>query len=459
MKRNMKRTGFTASMIAIALTGIAQTTYSGYFVENYDYRFQMNPALGNEKGFVSFPVLGNLNINMHGNLHVNDIFYVRDGKTVLFTNPKIGEKEAMKKFGDKNRIGTSEKIDILTVGFNAFGGYNAVSLGVVANADISVPGAFFSLAKEGLTNKTYDIENLFGNVNAYAQIALNHSRDIKQVPGLRVGGSLKFLIGAGNLDFRFNEAKLTLGEQNWTAMTNAQIYASVGGFKYKYDRNDHTGKDYVSGGEIDSFKPQGFGMALDLGATYKWRDFTFSAAVLDLGFVNWGKTQKATTKGTQKISTDSYIFNADDDADNSFSKEWHKFTDDLAGLYQMTEVDELSSYTRALGATLNFAGEYELPYYRKLHFGVLNSTKINGKYTWTQFRFSANVQPIKCISADVNMVAGTYGVGFGWLFNLHCPGFNLFLGMDHTLGKLAKQGIPLNSNASVNFGINFPFAK
>ena len=63
MKRNMKRTGFTASMIAIALTGIAQTTYSGYFVENYDYRFQMNPALGNEKGFVSFPVLGNLNIN------------------------------------------------------------------------------------------------------------------------------------------------------------------------------------------------------------------------------------------------------------------------------------------------------------------------------------------------------------------------------------------------------------
>ncbi|MDE6792395.1 MAG: hypothetical protein K2J48_04860, partial [Muribaculaceae bacterium] len=162
---------------------------------------------------------------------------------------------------------------------------------------------------------------------------------------------------------------------------------------------------------------------------------------------------------TQKISTDSYIFNADNDADNSFSKEWHKFTDDLAGLYQMTEVDELSSYTRALGATLNFAGEYELPYYRKLHFGVLNSTKINGKYTWTQFRFSANVQPIKCISADVNMVAGTYGVGFGWLFNLHCPGFNLFLGMDHTLGKLAKQGIPLNSNASVNFGINFPFAK
>ena len=29
--------------------------------------------------------------------------------------------------------------------------------------------------------------------------------------------------------------------------------------------------------------------------------------------------------------------------------------------------------------------------------------------------------------------------------------------MDNTLGKLARQGIPLNSNASVNLGINFPF--
>lgn len=33
----------------------------------------------------------------------------------------------------------------------------------------------------------------------------------------------------------------------------------------------------------------------------------------------------------------------------------------------------------------------------------------------------------------------------------------MFLGMDHTLGKLAKQGLPLSSNAAVNLGINFPF--
>lgn len=435
----------------------AQMTYSGYFLENYDYRFQMNPAFGNDKGFVSLPALGNLNMNVHGNLHVTDVVYSLNGKTVLFTNPGISDSEAMSKFGAKNRLGSGEKVDILSVGFKGIGGYNTVSLSAVANVDVSVPGSFFSLAKEGVTNSTYEVENMFGNVNGYVQLALNHSRDIRQVPGLRVGAALKVLVGAGSFDFRFNEAKLILGENEWIARSNAEVYASVGGFKYKMDHSNETGKDYVSGGEIDKFKPTGFGLGLDLGAEYKWNDFKFSAAVLDLGFMNWGKTQKASTNGTQEFTTDAFHFSADNDAENSFDNEWNRLTDDVARLYQMTEVEEISSYTRALSATLNFAAQYELPQYRRLHFGLLNSTKINGKYTWTQFRLSANVQPVNCFSADVNVVAGTYGIGFGWLLNFHATGFNLFMGMDQIFAKTAKQGIPLNSNAAVNFGINFPF--
>ncbi|MDE6558918.1 MAG: hypothetical protein K2K29_03420, partial [Muribaculaceae bacterium] len=68
----------------------------------------------------------------------------------------------------------------------------------------------------------------------------------------------------------------------------------------------------------------------------------------------------------------------------------------------------------------------------------------------------ANVRPVDCLSASANFAAGTYGVGFGWLVNVNVTGFNLFIGMDHTMGKLAKQFVPLNSNAELNFGINFP---
>lgn len=458
MNTKIKAAAATAALILASASAGAQNTYSGYFLDNYTYRFQMNPAFGNDKNFVSFPALGNLNLAMRGNLHLTDVVYNRGGKTVLFTNPEVGVGEAMDKFGDKNRLGVNIKEDILSAGFKAFGGYNTVSISAVANVNATLPKAFFSLAKEGISNKTYDIKNMTGYADAYAQIALGHSRDIKQVPGLRVGATLKFLIGVGCVDFRFNRADLTLGQDSWTAVTNANIYASVGGLRFDTKVNDKTGHRYVSGANLDDgFGLNGFGMGLDLGAEYKWRDFRFSFAVLDLGFMNWGKTAWASTDGDQTIDTDSYIFNADDAADNSFSNEWDNLTDDLSRLYELNDKGQLSSRSRALAATLNFGVDYEFPIYRKLHFGLVNSTRVNGPYTWTQFRVSADVNPLKWISASANMVMSTYGVGFGWLLNLHTTGINFFVGMDHTLGKLSKQGIPLNSNADLNIGINFPF--
>ncbi len=458
MKR-IHKFAFAALLASSAVTnGLAQNTYSGYFLDNYDYRFQMNPAFGNERGFVSFPVLGNLNLALNGNLNLSDVIYNVDGRTVLFTNPGVSTSEAMSKFHDKNRIGANIKVNILTVGFKGFGGYNTINLSTSVNAHASLPGSFFSLAKEGVENKTYDIKNLFANANAYATLALNHSREIKQVPGLRAGAALKFYIGGGNVDFKFNKAHLTLGENNWTALTNADIYASLTGFRFDHEYDEDNHREYVSGGNLDDgFGLNGFGMGLDLGAEYKWRDFKFSFAVLDLGFMRWGKTAWASTNGDRVVNTSDHIFDANSDAEISCDDEWKNLTGDISELYQLQDNGDLSSHSRSLGATLNFGVDYEFPFYRKLHFGLVNSTYINGPYTWTQFRVSANVAPVKMFSADINMVAGTYGVGFGWLFNIHPRGFNLFCGMDHTFGKLSKQLIPLKSNADFNIGINFPF--
>ncbi|MDE6076869.1 MAG: hypothetical protein K2G29_03980, partial [Muribaculaceae bacterium] len=190
MKSSIKKLILSAGILSCAFGASAQMTYSGYFLDNYTYRFQMNPAFGNSRGFVSFPGLGDLNLGTQGNLNVSDIVYPLNGKTVLFTNPGISEKEAMSKFSNRNRLGVNVKEDILSVGFKGFGGYNTISISAVANAAVSVPKSFFSLAKEGVTNKTYSIKDMFGYGEGYAQIALNHSRDIKQVPGLRVGATL-----------------------------------------------------------------------------------------------------------------------------------------------------------------------------------------------------------------------------------------------------------------------------
>lgn len=447
----MKRNIFLLVALLSFLTLSAQRTYTGYFVENYTYGFQLNPAFGNEDNFVSMPALGNANIAMRGNLHLNNVLHVVDGKTVLFTNPGVPES-VVNKFAKVNKLGMNGKIDILSGGFKSWGGYNTVSIGAAFNANVGVPKSFFQLAKEGIENKTYDIKDLTANANAYIQLAFNHSRDIKEVPGLRVGGALKFYIGGANIDAYFNKAELELGEDSWNGVTNADIYTSVNGLKYKTKVNDKSGRRYVSGFDGDFKGLNGFGLGFDLGAQYKWKDFDFSLAVLDLGFISWGKTQWASTNGDRQVQTNDYIFNAGDLGDG-----WDNLKEGIEQLYQLSDNGELSSRTRGVAATINIGVGYEFPLYRPLRFGFLSSTVINGRYTWSQARFSANVAPLKWFSASANFEASTYGCGFGWLANFYTKGINVFLGMDHTMGKLAKQGVPLNSNASMTVGINFPF--
>lgn len=458
MKRilfNIALCGLTAAAPALH----AQNTNSGYFLEGYTYRYQLNPAYGNDRNFVSMPALGNLNVGMNGTLKLSSIFYNVNGRTCLFTNPMISADEALKDIHDKNRIGANVKVNLLSGGFKAWGGYNTVFINARADINASVPGSLFSLAKEGISNREYDIRNLNARAMAFGEIAFNHSRDIKQVPGLRVGAAVKFLIGVADINASFDEAKLTLGENGWVGQADATVYASLGKLEFEHDTNNE-GREYVSGVNMDgdgSVGPNGFGMAFDLGATYKWRDFNFSLSVLDLGWISYFDTKKASTDGLREVNTDSYIFSSNEDADNSFNKEWDRFTDDFGALYQLSDNGNIGTRSSALAATLNVGVEYELPYYRKLHFGVLSSTRIAGRYTWTEARISANVAPVKCFSADANVAFGTFGASFGWLLNFTHTGFNIFLGMDHTLGKVSKEFIPINSNASFNFGINFPF--
>lgn len=447
-----------SSMIGIASLAGAQNTNSGYFLDGYNYRYQMNPAFGNEMNFVSIPAIGNMNFAMRGNLHLTDVIHVIDGKSVLFTNPEV-PNSCLNDFKKVNMIGTDIKLNILSGGFKAWGGYNTVSINARANAYAGVPKSLFMLAKDGLRNRTYDLSDLNVNAQAYAEIGFNHSRDIDVVPGLRVGAAMKFLIGLANFQANTKTARLTLGKNEWTAVTNADIYANIGGFRYKTKMND-LNHEYVSGADMKgdgSFGANGFGLSFDLGANYKWRDFNFSLALLDLGWISYSKTMKASTNGERTFNSDQYIFNPEEGKDNSFKQEWDRLNDNLSELYQLTDEGDIGTHAVMPGMTLNVGVDYTLPMYRRLHFGVLSSSRFMQNFTWSELRISANVNPVDCFSATANFAVSNFGCAFGWLVNFNHRWFNIFVGMDNTLSKLAKQGIPLNSNASVNFGINIPF--
>lgn len=446
----------------VSATAMAQETKSGYFTEGYLYRYSMNPALGNDKNFVSIPALGNINVGLRSNIGVDNILYNVNGKTTTFLNPNVSAAEFLKNVHDKNRIGTDVKVNVLSAGFKGFGGYNTISLNVRANVGLTVPGSLLRLAKEGPENKTYDIKDFNAHADAYVELGFGHSRQLNEQ--WKVGGTVKFLLGGGNVDAEFNNASLTLGEDQWMATTDAKVQTSVKGFTYKTTEKmrgaegQEVRHTYVDDVDVDGGGPNGFGLAVDLGAEFKLnKDWTFSASLLDLGFINWNNNMVASTNGVQTFTTDRYIFNVDDNATNSFENEMDRLEEGIASLYELQDNGDQGSRTRMLGATLNLGAEYTFPLYDKLKFGLLNTTRIQGEYSWTEFRLSANVSPIKWFGAGINTAVGSYGASFGWICSIHPKGYTLFLAMDHTLGSLAKQGLPLSGKGSVSLGMNIAF--
>lgn len=455
MNKYIKSLAVTALAGAAALGAQAQDSYSGYFLDNYLYRHTMNPAMGNARNYVGFPGLSNLGVGIGGSLHLKDLLYNVNGKTVLFTNPNVAAAEVMKNISDRERLGVNVRENIINFGFRGMGGYNTVGINAVANANVGLPGSIFSLLKEGISNRTYDLSNLDLRAQGYVEIALNHSHDIDALPGLRVGGTLKFLVGFADVEGKFDRADLSLNQDKWDITSNAYIHSSMHDFRYKTRISDGTGKPFVNGIETPTeWGPGGYGAAVDLGAVYEWRDFTFSAAVVDLGGISWGSDFFATTQGEKRFSTNDYTFDIDDDSEKST---FDQMTDALSALYELDDMGDQGSRTSMLATTLNFGVQYTAPFYRRLSFGLLNTTRIYGPFTTTDFRLSANCRPTNSFSVSANVVAGTYGLGFGWMLNLNCPGFGLFLGMDRTPGHLAKQGVPLNSNLNLNLGLDFPF--
>lgn len=432
----------------------AQEAATGYFMENYNMRWQMNPAFGNRNSYVGMPALGNLNVGVNGNFSATDLVYPYQGKTVLFTNPNISAEEVLGNLNNVNRLSEEVGIGVIQVGFKALGGYNNVAINVKQNSCLELPKSIFSLLKEGIGNKTYDIKDLHVKAAAYAEIALNHSRVINQVPGLRAGVSLKFLLPVAFAEANFNELALELGENNWKARANANMRIGLHGLKYDTKINDRTNQRYVSGFNTDdvNFGVNGFGFAFDLGAAYQWNDFTFSLALTDLGMLSFNSVQEASTNGTKSFETENHVIGIGDSGEA-----WDKLVDDLAPLYELHDNGNVGSTSLGLQGKLRVGADYKFPLYDKLHFGLMNTTQFSSIAPFTEFRLSANVEPVKGVAASLSAAAGTYGADYGFLLSLGNKGFNFLIGMDYAALKMDKNYIPLTKNVDFHLGINFPF--
>ena len=462
MKMNIRHIAM-AMVAGLWLPVGAQELQTAYFSDSYLYRHDLNPAFDNENSYFSIPFVGNLNVGIASNFRYDDV--VRDNplypdrsskKKTTFMNPYLSNGLKGFSSGD-NVMNGALKMNIMSVGFKKWGGYNTIELNARAKANTSIPYKLFEFAVNA-DNRHFDIGDVSADVQGFVELSMGHSRQVDEK--LRLGGKVKLLVGAGNASVELKNVVADLQDANkWTVSADAKSQVSMKGFKYLSNTKEYHSKDgtykYIDDVDVDGGGPSGFGAAIDFGAVYKLNDdVTLSAAIQDLGAVLWSNNyvgvndaKSFTFDGFHDVSIDSQSGNVlDDQAD--------KYTDQLLDFAHLRDKGDDGARVTGIGANVNLGLQYVVPTFDMLRLGLLGTAHIDGPYSWTEGRLSANIAPIKWFDASVSLAVNTFNTSLGFLANIHTKGFNFFLGMDHLMGTVSKEGIPLSGNGQVALGFN-----
>lgn len=458
MKKRLKHYT-TASLASVLLLSapvaelVAQQSRTSYFMKNSTVSMQQNPAFRPERGFVSIPVLGMVNpIFSTNGLTFDQIVYPRGNESVLFTDPSVDTNSFLKGLKGDNQINVGVNTQLFGAGWYRGKAFWSFDLSLKTNANLSVPKTLFEFIKRGTgaEGATYNMSDLSLFAESYVEAGVGYSRPINEK--LTVGGKLKFLVGAGSVKAQIDQMHAVMNEGQWKITTQGTLNASIKDLKTE-PKVDDNGEEYIDDYEIDGGGVAGYGAGIDLGASYRLTDkITLSGALLDLGFIKWGK-------GVYGVSRGAFEFDGFDlsiDGDNNIDNQLESLTDNLDELIRFREEGQKSRST-LLRPTLNIGGEYEL-LQNKLTFGLLSSTRFYRPKAYTELTLSTNYRPISWFEGTLSysFIHSQFKT-FGLALNFSPCWINFFVGSDYLLGKVNSECIPVNSSAAdVYFGISVP---
>lgn len=462
MKKTYRHLAATLLLATAVAPAAAQEFRTAAFMQTNNYRHQINPAMLDE-AYVGMPFFGQINVGATGNFGLKNFVYKLDGNPrydlTTFMSPTVSAGEFLGDLHDKNRADVYINYNIFSVGFKAFKGINLVELNLRSNTNVSLPYELFEFMKTTGAKETYHLQDIGVRSQNYLELALGHSHRINDQ--WTVGAKLKFLFGGAYADFSADQLDVTMNGDQWRIVGDARLKAAVLSSEFDYEdpsKNAPDGRRRVKGIDDVSFGLPGFGMGVDLGATFKvTKDLTLSTAINDLGFINWSKVKNASSRGDYTFDGFEDIYaGSNNTGGNKLGDQFETLGDDLEEMFSVYDDGEGSS-SQALAATINIGAEYTLPAYRNLRFGFLYTSRLHGLYSYHQGLLSATIRPVKCLEASVNTAVSSTGCTFGAALSLRAKHYNFFIGSDRIFGKVSKEFIPLNSlNANVTMGMSFP---
>lgn len=449
MKKHILKKSFLAvTVLLVSAVSYAQSSSSGYFVEGFSPRYQLNPAFSPEKKvFVAIPVLSNYYVDLQSNVGISNFLFEssKSAKLMTFMSSDVSYDKFMDALPKESKINSEVSMDILGVGVGNKKWFTTFNVRVRNNENVSIPKDFFGFMKSGLAKGDYLIEDIRIQSQTYMEWSLTHSHKIGD--NLTIGAGLKLVQGLEYADVKIEQIDARLADDEWKVMTNGVLKASVPATEIKYDAVNHR----IDGIENGSFKmPTSFGFAVDLGAEYDMQDLVqglkVSASVTDLGVVNWTQLQSYETDNKEYVSFKGFKDYKIGGKDNKALDDLKDDFNDMIRVYQTAEDGKES---KALDATLRLGASYDMPMVSWLSFGQLFTYK-TGLYSYFESRTSVRLSPCDWFDATGNVAVSNYGPAMGLLLNLHPGGVNFFLSVDKIKGELNRQALPLN-----DFGLTF----
>ena len=458
MKNTIKRFAVTLLFLATTVVAGAQALRTGYFLDGYAYRYRLNPALMNDQNYLSFPLLGEMNLKTAGNLGLADVLYdTPDGTNlVTFMHPSIAAEDFLANINENNAIAVDFDMTLLSTGFFALGGYNTLDIGLHSHSSVNIPYDMFKFMKT-LGGGTYSLGNMNVATRNYIDVAIGHSHKIGK--DLTIGARFKVLLGAAYANLMVERMNVELTGERWMIDAKGALSAAYGG-NFTYDENgmlEGFGENIVPG-------LNGLGMGIDLGVTYDLsnvltKGLVVSASITDLGYMKWNNVSMA------GFDPEPYVFDGFENVGTSAGQgesvedQMEAIGQDLQDMFVLAD-QGVADVSENLSSTLHIGLEYKMPFYDKLSAAILYSNRFDEVYPYHQFSLMVNLAPVNWFSLAVSGTTSSMGMGFGAIANIHCTGFNIFVGSDCFVGKVNKQYIPLdNMNANVAVGINIPFGK
>jgi hypothetical protein len=256
----------------------AQKEISLHFLQGVEQANITNPSLvSSDKRVILLP-------SIYCNLYTPD-FTLKNLFSVNAQGVRDLNELADSKLGNRNRLAGN-------LSFTTFGYAKTVlpkwRLTVLhsysANIDADIDGVLVKALMNDYKNSIGKTFPFYAKVNGtiYHQLAFGASYQYQE--NLRLGARLKILKGISNVFTRKGESSVTINGNNYAASFNNNIAILT------HNIDDLGEVRKINGLLKQSLNLRNLGIGLDIGATYTWKNWQFSASIVDaMSVINWRK--------------------------------------------------------------------------------------------------------------------------------------------------------------------------